>query len=366
MANVDNLSPTLAKRRPGRMRAICQIFIAGKEVTSVFDPYLIKVTVKQGAGIGTASIELDDRYGILKLPEGNDAIIIRLGWPDEGSLVVFKGTVTDLVSAAQKKSGRRLHIEAQALDIFQEGKEPRNDTFLGKGEDEGVTLKEALEAANKKLREPFNLQIDEKIGGSKLPPVVQTESFMALANRLARETGGILHIDGKDVSILAEGTVNSKATIIAEVGKNVLAWRIVPLAGRPQWDKVSSHWFDPKKSGWFKAFQDVKRGALSFGSGGKAIFDSPWAAGNQSQAEVKSFAEAATSVANRGTGWIVIDGEPRAQANAGVEIRKARAGVDDTYKITQLEHEYNRGGGFTTRLDVNNPGVTPNLGADDF
>jgi uncharacterized protein len=59
----------------------------------------------------------------------------------------------------------------------------------------------------------------------------------------------------------------------------------------------------------------------------------------------------------RGTGWVVIDGEPRAKAGGRIRIAGARVGVDGDYFMEEVEHNYNPQTGFTTRIDVNKTGV---------
>jgi hypothetical protein len=43
-----------------------------------------------------------------------------------------------------------------------------------------------------------------------------------------------------------------------------------------------------------------------------------------------------------------------------VSVKGARAGVDGLYSIEEVEHLYSRGGGFVSRLNVNNPRPTAN------
>ena len=60
------------------------------------------------------------------------------------------------------------------------------------------------------------------------------------------------------------------------------------------------------------------------------------------------------SQSKRGTGWVLLNGEPRAHAHCNVTIVNARPGVDGTYYVSEAEHNYTRGVGYTTRCNVQN------------
>jgi len=56
-----------------------------------------------------------------------------------------------------------------------------------------------------------------------------------------------------------------------------------------------------------------------------------------------------------GGGRILIDGHPMAMAQALVNLSGARDGVDGTYRIRQARHVFERGSGWTTSLEVEQP-----------
>jgi phage protein D len=73
---------------------------------------------------------------------------------------------------------------------------------------------------------------------------------------------------------------------------------------------------------------------------------------SQSQAKGQAGSDAGTSQREQAGGWVVVDGEPRAQSQGTCEVAGIRPGVDGPWKIKQAEHQYSRSTGFTTRMDL--------------
>jgi phage protein D len=346
---------------PRRLRASASVFLGGQDVTDRFDPHLISISVTDKlSGIDEASIELDDRYGRIELPSDNLPLQIRFGWPGEGSFTSFNGRVSDIESYAQKRSGRRLKLSAQGLDVFQSGKAQRSQIW-GDGIEEGKTFGEVVnELAG--AAGWGKVTIDPKLASKQRKVWAMTnESPMNFIFRSVKELGGTLKVADDKWSIMAgdstsDASGNALPTILAQVGKNVLAWRIKPMTGRPQWAKTSAHWFDPAKSKWMYAKSEVRAGER-FGSA-IANFLHPAPMADKDHAQAAADGSAAQSFNARGTGWVVIDGEPQATSGGSLVLSGARPGVDNSYRLEEVEQTYHRGGGFTTRAQVDSLGTT--------
>lgn len=355
------LAPTAQRllnvTKPRRLRAHWRVTVNGQNVTDRFDPFLISATVldkEQEADV--AVIELDDRYGRIVLPDDGARVQIAFGWSDEGMRTTFEGTVSDLESYAQKSTGRLLRIEAKSVNLLSWVKGQFSGNW-GDGEKEELKLGGVLEDVAKKLG--LSAKIDPDIAAkTRKYWTMANESPMQFFMRMAREHGAVAKFQGDTVSITksddfvnAEGEQMQK--ILAVAGQNLMAWRIRPVSSRAQWAKTAHMYFDRMKA-------DMKiHGKEVGGSGpfGKAAAEHlGWMPkGTEGVAQEQAGSDATTSLRRRGYGWVVIDGEPRAQSQAPIGIVGARPGVDGDYRIVEVEHNYLRGGGYTTRCDVEQP-----------
>jgi phage protein D len=336
--------------RPIHQRAACRITVAGVDVTDRINPRLLNVTViDKFGGISEAHIELDDRYGQVVLPEGNDPIEVDLGWPDEGLFTVFKGHAYDVESAGQKRGGRTLTIIARGHDELSKIKEQARWS-LGDGS-EDVQLGDALKKAAKIAG--VDLKVDSKLANlSRKFWMGQNESFMAYAQRIAGETGGAFKIAGNQASFSRLDSFNNADGIamsntIAEAGKNLIAWRVSPQIARPQFGNTQHTHFDPMQAKWL--VEKSLSGNLS-----KADFTGVGAQADKDNAKQQADSDAIPSRAERAKGWVLIDGSPTSMAGGQLTIIGARPGVDGSnYRVTEVEQSYSSQGGYTTRIDFN-------------
>ena len=218
---------------PHHQRAFCKIIVAGEDVTARLNPRLLNLTViNKFDGVNEAHLELDDRYGQIKIPEIEDSIVTELGWFDEGSFVVFNGTVFDVESAGQKRGGRTLTIIAYESDLLTHIK---TQTRWSEGDGtEDVTLEKALRTAS------GFASIDVKVSPdlAKLTRkfwMGNNESFMAFGARIASEVGGVFKISGQTATITkpgADADGNDMGSVTAQAGRNLIAWRVRPRIAR--------------------------------------------------------------------------------------------------------------------------------------
>lgn len=365
-----------------RVRAFCKIIVDGQDVTSRFAPYLLQVSVIDTEGeIDTATIELSDRHGVIKMPTINGKVKIELGWHD-GTLVVFNGTIDDIESHGQRKQGRHLTLHCTSASLTDTVKQPLRMT-LGEGEKPeedssqgGVagtagsrpgdstapsSEKVKLEDAFKKFAEGTGLQvkIHKSLGQLERSAwSITNESVMSWARRTGREVGGLVKIQGDTITMVPQnGNENADGQQIQTVDArwaqdgNLLAWRIHPVTGRSQWKGASTSFFDRLAS--IRRYSNAHIETL-FGDT-RASFFNILSAAESAQAKQQADSDSGTSSRNAGLGWIVIVGEPRAQPRGMVNLQGVRDGVDGGYHIKQVEHTYSRGGGYESRLDVIHP-----------
>jgi len=337
---------------PHHQRAFCKVIIAGEDVTTRLNPRLLSLIVlNKFDGVDEAHIELDDRYGQIKMPEDQDQIEIELGWPEEGSFLVFKGVVQDLESAGQKRGGRTMTIIAFETDLL---KHVKTQMRWSEGDGtEDVKLDKALQTAAGLAN--MNVKVSPALAQlSRKYFMGQNESFMAFGKRMAGEVGGVFKMSGDSATLSkpgenADGESMGEAT--ATVGANLIAWRVRPRIARAKWAAAGHMHFDPMKAAWDLVKSDVSGGG-TFSALAKFTGVGPQADKDTSQQQADS--DAVSSRENAGTGWVVVDGNPQARPNGKVTIVGARNGVDGSYLITDVEHNYSAQQGYTTRIDFIN------------
>lgn len=390
-----------------RRRAVVEIWVNGAPITTRLHPYLISVQVVDNLdSYDKCSIELDDRNAELQLPPDKVPIQVAMGWAGEGPdlpdrgrtsidsvtgktigqgalkktevekrleqpwggpgmVVIFTGTVMEVESGfGRRGGGRRVWIEATSGDQSGPIKEVQQGSEgAGKPEDGAqvpVSAQIPLKQMMTKVFGPLGMTV-------KLSPQMAkvTRDFWhinaspaAWASDIAASVGGVLKIAnkvavivGKNEKVNADG--EATPTIDAIWGINLIGWRIRPYTNRAQWGGAAARFFDLQNAAWQVA-QKAIGGKTPFG-GATAISNLVHSVVDKEVATQNNDGGDKDSLARRGTGWVLINGEPNAKAGANVRIQHARPGVDGEYYITIAEHMYTRGVGYTTRLEVANP-----------
>jgi Bacteriophage probable baseplate hub protein len=388
-----------------RRRAYVFVEVNGVNVTDKLEPFLISVQViDKLLAISTCSIELDDRDAKLAIPPNDVPVIVRLGWAGEGPSIplfrhveamydllpndpevqkllngelawkasgmriVFTGYVLSVESGFSRRGGgRRMWIEAQSGLITGPMKAPDYKTWgagiTNEGSPEnnkdGVSLKDVLTDAFKSSG--MGVVLGGELADIKRNFWMQNESPMAFAARIAGEVGASFQVIGDKVVMkpLDPAKGESSTTIEAVWGVNLISWRIKPFVGRPQWGASQQKFFDTAKGVW-GSVKGAIGGSLPFG-GATAVAGLPSSAPNRQVGGQLNGGVDVASQERRGEGWCIINGEPSAIAGASCVIIGARPGVDGRYLIAESEHNYTRGGGYTTRLNLQNPQIDPNV-----
>ncbi|RZN13905.1 hypothetical protein [Bradyrhizobium sp. Leo121] len=386
-----------------RRRANVKIVIAGMDITDAMAPYLISVQVLlKDWGPDTANIELDDRNAELPIPRDDEPVKIYMGWagsgpslplnqhveriykliiPDQyvdgspikevpyqasGYQMVFGGIVKSVESGfARAGGGRRLWVECISYNEKGDAKAPslmtvgQGDSPDGDGQD--VSLKDFL--GNVMQKNGLTLYAYGVDDIKRKFWIQDNESPMSLGQRIATELGLSFKIIGNSALIgpreqLPNGDL--APTVEAVWGVNLISWRIKPFSGRPQWAGAKQRFFDIWNGMWKSVTKSIG-GSVPFGSA-TAVAMMHGAAPNEQAGQQYNEGMAADSQESRGTGWVIINGEPAAQPNGNVVISGARPGVDGRYAISEAEHNYTRGGGYTTRCNLKRP----QLISDDY
>jgi uncharacterized protein len=392
----------MAEHQGPRRHAWCQILVHGQDISTRLYPYLISVQVIDNLEGGTdeCHIELDDRNGELQIPPDGAELQVCLGWQGEGPRlpdvgresaaggqgiirmskeeqrqearfggpglqIVFDGWVVKVESGfGRRGGGRRLWIDGEGVNSKGLAKEVQNTTF-GEGkpddsEDSGEKGKVPLKDVMTKVFGAAGLQVAISPEMEKIARDFWSvnDSPMNFGKRIAQETGGLFKISkstavliGKIEGVNAAG--EAMPTIDAVWGINLIGWRIKPYVGRTQWGNAQSQFFDTHKGLWTPVKAAIS-GGTPFG-GTQAIAHAVNSVADKATGEQTNSGASGDSKSSRGTGWVLFNGEPNAKANGFIRIEGARPGIDGTYTMTEVEHNYTRGVGFTTRANVKNP-----------
>lgn len=279
-----------------------------------------------------------------------------------GLEVVFAGWVSEVESGfGRRGGGRRLWITGTGGNTKSLVKEAQSKT-VGEGkEDDSAKSGEGKH----KLQELMG-PVMEKAGLTlKMSPAMKkvardhwatlNESPQMLGQRMADELGGVFSINNGIATLVGRGEgVNADGVAMLGIeavwGVNLIGWRIKPFTGRTQWGASQSRFFDLHAGEWDKIKAKIG-GSNPFG-GAQAIAHTLGAVTGQNEGKQSNEGSGQASTAKRGTGWVLLNGEPRAHAHCNVTIIDARPGVDGTYYVSEAEHNYTRGVGYTTRCNV--------------
>lgn len=362
---VDPTDFLRTQRQLTRLRATCSVFFNGQDITSKLDPSLLMVRITdRDGGISKAEIDIDDSYAKIPSPPDGAQLAIALGWPTEGAFKVFKGMMDDITSSGSKRAGRILTVTALGVNTFGPAKTPITGSFgtgnekpEGGQQDEGKTFGEVV----KEIGEKAGIQVTVAPRLAEMRRKyweINNENALSWIGRMAQSMGGSLKVAGGEAGVMdLQSNLDPSGAPLgntdAVVGENVLAWRIKPRLGRPQWGKLAHGFFDRDKAGWQSVVREAAGGA-GFGNA-QAGFMGAFSVANEDVAGQLAAGDAVSSVRDRGTGWIAMDGEPLCRAGGLLTLHGSRPDVDGQYRVSEVEHTYIKGGGFTTRADVNMP-----------
>jgi phage protein D len=331
-------------------RAIFWVSVNGSDVTAGLSPYVTSIRVRDAAGLAsdTATIDVEDSYGQLQLPEPGAAVSIGLGWEGGVALVMFEGIVDDIGSTGGRGQGRLLSISAKSADTRGPLKEKTE-----KHKDEasfGAVATEWGQAAGLSdvAVHPALAAVERPWWG------MQSESYLAWGTRHARELGATFKVMGTRAVFVPRSqgqsaTGKTLQVIRAAWGENLIAWSLKPVLGRPAYGKFRINWFDDKQSKWKS--EDVEAVDPTV----PTVATDRIAATSQAEAQQRAGSRRTEAEREGGGGTVTIDGEPAAQAEAECEVSGARPGIDGRYRIDVVEHSYSRSGGFATTLTLKQP-----------
>jgi phage protein D len=344
-----------SKSQTNRMRAYCDVWIDGINITNRIEPHLISVRIVDGTK-KTCELEIDDRDALLPIPPLIAAVEVLLGWKRESMFKMFKGTIKDFEHGfGRKQGGRRMWVHAEGTNVLTTRlKEPMNDN-MGEGAPPG-------QKEGKKIPVTTWIQKVAKNGGASADVnnyfakftrdhwQMMGESPLHKIESLGEELGAEVQW-GEGNKLFFEVPGQRGKSCEAVWGDNLIGWRVFPFSAHSAHKGAKHSVFDNIKGQW----NQIEK---SFDNAGTPAANAAATGGPPSPANTESAANQANEGASTGAdsafagvGRIVINGEPAAQWNSFVLLKGARPGVDGMYRIVVAEHIYSRQG-YVTWLDV--------------
>lgn len=324
-------------------KALFQVVVAGRDISSTISPILISlgVSLRDGDQGDMAFLSLDDTGGQIAMPAIGAPIVVAMGWAATGMRVVFEGTVDEVRSVGGRSEGRTLTISAKGFDASGKAKEPQRRHW----DDATVAtiLKEAAAPAG-----ITSVSVDPQLAPVKLKYWAMTdESFLHMGQRLARRIGGDFQVQGAR-AVMARRGARYAASITAVMGGNLHGWDIAPVLGRKIYGKVRADFFDRAAGRWDKI-------EVETGLGGDAVLVLAPPASDREDAQRQAEAKAEASKREAGGGSVTIEGTADAAPGCTCTVLGARPGIDRGYRVLAVNHSLNRSGGFVSVLELGHP-----------
>ncbi|KNY18253.1 hypothetical protein AKG11_03735 [Shinella sp. SUS2] len=331
-------------------RAIFSVSADGADITGNLRPYVISIRVSDRAGASSdaATIELDDREGQIVFPRPGALISISLGWEGDGIAVVFSGKADGIRSRRSRGQGQTMTITAKGIDSAGSPKAPQQRHF------DDTSIKDMLTKAGKDAG-VTEIKVDDEFASIIRPyEAMDDESFIAFGQRLAKELGGTFKVRGATAVLVKRsgGTSPSGASlpvVNAAVGDNLHSWDIEPFIGRPRFKKARARYYDQKEAKWKEVEVETEV------EGEAPTLVDRFAVADEDRAKQETGSRKTDIERAGGEGTVVIEGNIAACAEGTCIVSGARPGIDGTYRIDSVDHEYSRGSGFTTSLTLKQP-----------
>ncbi|MBB4041998.1 hypothetical protein GGR34_003683 [Microvirga flocculans] len=329
--------------------------IGGKPIPSEIFSQVLSIKVKDAPGrkSDTAELVLNDQDDQFAFPRRGESLEVTL-WRDEvPGAVTFEGVIDNPRSRGSRGGGQDLIVPAKAADM-RGGLKVRKEKHL-----DDATFEKAARAF---APDGFSIAIDGDLGQIRRDYwYLGRESYLHWAQRTADELGATFKVVGKTavfVPMNAGKSASGKPLQIVKATRpgNIVNWDLGPDDGRHEYEEFDATYYDPADAKW--KMQDGRVRVMGQGTASTSRFSAP------DQETAQRFAEGLKRKRDRekGGGTLTIDGDPAAQAEALCEV-SIRAGISGTYLIGNVEHQWTRGQGFLSQLELKRPGK--GTGKDD-
>jgi hypothetical protein len=340
--------PATARNVPALLQRF-RVTVNGSDISPALAPILNRMTIRDAAGAtaDTAEIELDDAGGKILLPKPRASMRIELQ-DVHGFGLAFAGKVDELHSRGSRSGGRILTISAKGADVLGRVKQVQERHF------DNTTIGEALAQAAQDAG-ITDMRVDPALAQISRPYLaLESESFLAFGQRMAREVGGTFKIiDTVAVLVKRNGgtTASGKplGSVSAVYGQNLIEWDIAPFVSRSRHKRARSRHYDTRAGRLVEQTADVDDDSTD------AELVVRYNAADDAAAQDQANASAGEISRAGGSGSVTIDGDTSAKSEAVCSVSGTRDGIDGDYRIDTVEHTLDAGGGLVTRIELGQP-----------
>lgn len=320
-----------------------QVFINGGDVSQSMRPYLTSLSAsdKEGTQSDTCDLTFSDTDGQLRLPDRGALLGLSLQ-----GVSVFNGTISGVTSSGNRSGGRVLKVSAKGFDDRGKVKEPQQFHM------DDASLQAFLGEAAKRAG-LSGISVDADLASiTRDYWAADNESFLHLGQRLAREMYATFKIRQDKAVFVPRGKDLGLPPVLGNAnGGNVISWTISPATGRNDFTEIEVRYLD-RETG------RIEMESVSLGNDR----DLPASVNRirtiaKDRDQAKQVAQSRKNEADdqAGSGSVVIDIAPHAQAEALFLLTGARAGVDGIYRIAGRTHTASRSSGARTSLQLKQP-----------
>lgn len=315
----------------------------GRDITGIISPSLtaLSVSLQSGGGSDSAKITINDT-GAVAFPEREVDLDIYIGWGS--AVLVFEGHVDGVTSASSRSGGATISISGRGFDGSGKSQEGQRRHW------DDATVKTILEEAGA-LAGVREVKVAPSLAGVVIDYwSMNSESYLAMGQRLAEEIGGHFRIRGR-TAVMAKRGEEYSPVITAARGVNLHGWSMTPRVADRLYSKVRCHWFDRAAN----ELKHVEKETQIPDCDGTFVVRPN--ATDEAEATRRVDSAIETIRRDAGGGSLTIEGEPGAIPDGRCIVSGARAGINGTWRILRVNHTLSRSGGFVSSIEVGLPPI---------
>jgi hypothetical protein len=312
------------------------ISVGGADVTGNFNDRLLELTVtdNEGSESDTVNVVVDDRDGILGIPEKGASMAVGLGYKETGIMPMGMFIVDEV-----KVEGwpRKMSIRGRAAEMRDDFKGQRSKGY------ENKTIKDIVgEIAQ---RHGLAAKVIGSIASFNYKYLAQgVESDLHFITRLARKHDCVATAKGGKLIFCKKGEGDLGMVVITYPGQ--IKKYECTFQDRPRHKKAKGSWWD---------FDEAKR-VVEEGMGNAGAeyeLGNLWPDGKE---EAKETAQSKADALGREekVATFEVVGNPAIMAEMNLMVVGVRAGVDGLYRIKSAEHKLNNSG-YSTSISTELP-----------
>jgi phage protein D len=289
----------------------------------------LEVVDQEGNRSDSCRIEIDDRNGLVQIPDRGANISIQMGYRETG-LQDMGSFIVDEVTA--NGWPQKLLILGRSADLTNALKSPRSFSY------KDMTLGQVVQQIAS--RHGLSGSASGAVGSLKYKHLAQTEeSDMNFLTRLAMRHDALFAVKNGQIIFKKRGESMGGSATVRHPG-NLLEYRVT-FQDRQAFGSGLSEWWDRQKAA-------RTRESGSGGSGSASSMATPLAEDGQQQATDMAGSTGSSHSRMEKIGEFTIIGDPTIRAEMSISVSGVKPGVDGSYRVKAVTHQLSNQGYRTT------------------